>query len=172
MSNLIKQLATQAKENGICDEWYSRLLQMSPNDKAALVRMYLSGIDFCLSNNYPSNGFIKRYFADIAPQMGVYVDMRFKAENMRKCVCLGVAEGKALINGFNVGEVFLKHNAKLALDAADDAFVMVDVFDQSELTVEAHGNAKVTVNRYGGKITWKRDPTAKIVIREKNKHNY
>ena len=58
-----KQLARDAKKKGICEEWYDRLIDTKEKDK--LIKMYLEGIDFCLSNEYPSNEFIRRHFGSL-----------------------------------------------------------------------------------------------------------
>lgn len=145
--DLSTALAKEAKKKGICKEWHTAL--KSQTDRKAMVEMYLRGIDFCLKNDYPANDFIKAHFGDIAPRMGVFVDCEINVENSPKCVCLVQTFGKVSTTGFNVCEIFAKHEAEINVVAADNAFVMVDVFDHSVVNIHAHDRAKVCVNHYG-----------------------
>lgn len=159
---LSKELAKQAKKKGICKEWHTRLKSMT--DRQAMVEMYLHGIDFCLKNDYPGNDFIKAHFGDIAPLNGVFVDSHIDVENRPKCVCLGATFGKVKADGFNVCEIFAKHDVEINVIAADNAFVVVDVFDNAVVNVHAHDQAKVYLNKYGG------DCTINVIIRESETH--
>lgn len=171
--DLSKQLAKDAKKKGICKEWHNALKKQT--DREAMVEMYLRGIDFCLRNDYPANDFIQAHFGDIAPRMGVFVDSEIVVENRPKCVCLGATFGKVTTNGFNVCEVFAKHEAEINVIAADNAFVMLDVFDNAVVNIYAHDRAKVCVNKYGdgGRVNIiVEDSTAHVKIRVKNSKTY
>lgn len=168
--NLSKELAARARKNGICQEWHDKLLSL--NDKDAMCEMYLRGIDFCISNNYPGNDFIRSHFKGVMEKHGVFLDDALKVENKPKCVCLGACSGDVLVDGFNVCEVFAKHDSEIAIVASGNAFVMVDVFDNSIVTIHAHDRAKVCVNRYGGTVKHSADGDAVVKIREKNKKTY
>jgi hypothetical protein len=69
-----KRLARDAKKKGICEEWYGRLIDTKGKDE--LIKMYLEGIDFCLSNEYPSNEFIRQHFVGTCEAYGVFLDHR------------------------------------------------------------------------------------------------
>lgn len=168
--DITKYLARQAKKNGICKEWHKELLTLA--DKDALCEMYLRGIDFCLSNDYPNNGFIQSHFKGVMEKHGIFLDDKVSVENTPKCVCLGACSGQITIDGFNVCEVFGKHDSTLTISARGNAFVMVDVFDNSTIIVQAYDRAKVCVNRYGGTIHDCAIDDATIKIREKNKKTY
>ena len=170
---LSRTLAKEAKKKGICKEWLAALRSL--NDREAMVDMYLRGIDFCLRNDYPTNNFIKAHFADIAPRMGVFVDSEISVENRPKCVCLGATFGVVKTNNFNVTEIFAKHHAELNVVAADNAFVMIDVFDNSVVNIHAHDRAKVCVNKYGdgGRVNIVvEEAEAQVKIRVKNQKTY
>lgn len=68
-------------------------------------------------------------------QYGVFLDDDIKIENKPKCVCLGATCGRIEITGFNVCEIYAKHNAKLNVIAKDNAFVVIDVFDDAVVNV-------------------------------------
>ena len=70
--------------------------------------MYLEGIDFCLSNEYPNNEFIRQHFVGTCEAYGVFLDQAITAGNFRHVVALGRCEGTATYDGWNVGQVFAK----------------------------------------------------------------
>ena len=76
-----KRLARDAKKKGICEEWYGRLIDTKGKDE--LIKMYLEGIDFCLSNEYPSNEFIRQHFVGACEAYGVFLDQAITAGNFR-----------------------------------------------------------------------------------------
>ena len=81
-----KRLARDAKKKGICEEWYGRLIDTKGKDE--LIKMYLEGIDFCLSNEYPSNEFIRQHFVGTCEAYGVFLDQAITAGNFRHRMCL------------------------------------------------------------------------------------
>lgn len=166
---LNKELAHAAKKKGICEDWFKDLL--NTEDKGTLIRMYLKGIDFCLSNEYPSLSFIRENFVGAMEPYGVFLDEEIKAENSRHVVALGNCCGTAHYYGFEVGQVFAKHNAKLTVTAKDSSFVMIDVFDNSEVEVIASDNAKICVNHYGGRVISQSSEHGNSVIKIIRKHS-
>ena len=148
---LNRELAEMAKKNGICEDWYKEL--RTTEDIGKLLKMYLNGIDFCLSNEYPPLPFIRKHFVGTMEAFGIFLDEKITARNSKYVVALGSCTGEAEYTDFAVGEVFVKHSSKLTIKASGNAFVMVDVFDETEVEVIASGNAKVCVNQYGGNLT-------------------
>ncbi len=169
-----KKLAKQAKQLGICQDWHYELKNQS--DKKELISMYLKGIDFCLSNDYPSNDFIRKNFKGVMEGQGVFLDDDIDIVNMPKCVSLGKTKGRIEVNQYSTSEIFVKHESELRIIAKDNSFVMIDIFDDCVVYVHAQGRANVCVNRYGGKlIADPTDPTnggARIKIIEKHKKTY
>ena len=145
-----KELAAEAKTKGICKDWYERLLHTE--DKHALIQMFLDGIDFCISKDYPSPEFF-RLFDGIRQQYGIFRDEPIQAENSKYVVAFGKCEGAVKYTGYEVGQVFIKHESKLTVTASGNSFVMVDVFDNADIEIIAENNAKVCVNKYGGNVT-------------------
>ena len=171
MDPLAKALAREARRKGICDEWYRDLMAL--NDKDTMLDMYVRGIDFCLSNDYPDNDFIRAHFKGTMETHGIYLDDRVNLINPKRCVALGETRGNIHVSGYAVTEVFAKHDARLSVTADDHAFVMVDAFDRSEVTVSARDATKICVNRYGGaRVILASGSTGRIKIIEKHKETY
>lgn len=170
MNAVAKELARQAKKAGICEEWHSQLKQLT--DKEAMIDMYIRGIDFCLSNDYPSNDFIRDNFKGIMEAKGIILDDEIALVNPRRCVALGDTSGRISVGGYSVCEVFAKHHARLCIIASGNAFVEVDAFDDSLLSVIASDEAKVHINRYGGAIEVEKNGNAIVKFVQKNQKTY
>ena len=169
--NLSKELAKQAKKFQVCEEWYDKLKTIT--DKKELIQMYLSGIDFCLNNDYPTNEYIRENFKGEMEQFGVFLDDTIDLKNPRKCVALGKTKGHVACDGFGISEIFVKHDSKMTIVAKDNSFVMVDAFDDSVVHIRAYGKAKVVVNEYGNaKIDYKENDFSRVKMIKKHKKTY
>lgn len=170
--SIAKELAKEAKKKGICKEWHGELKKLGDN-KRAMLQMYIKGIDFCLMNDFPSNDYIRANFKGVMEDFGVFLDdPNLNITNFPKCVALGKTSGMVAITGFNVCEVFAKHHSSISIEAEDNAFIVVDVFDDAVLTVHARGRAKVCVNRYGGVVNAKSEDGAMVKVVEKHQKTY
>lgn len=166
-----EKIALEAKRCGICREWYGKILNASGIED--LLKLYVDGIDFCLSNEFPGNGILKEFGGDLCQQYGIHVDRQnVELQNPRKLVALGTTSGTATFREYAVGEVFAKHSAQLKLSAQNNAFVVIDMFDESRVTVSAFGNAKVCVHKYGGELITESADSAVIKVIDKHKTTY
>ncbi|MDR1652227.1 MAG: hypothetical protein LBS01_00995 [Prevotellaceae bacterium] len=146
---LNKELAKEAKVKGICKEWYDRL--QHTEDKRVLIQMFLEGIDFCISEDFPPQRFFQ-LFDGIRQQYGIFRDEQIHIENSEYVVAFGQCEGSVNYSGFSVGQIFVKDESKLTINASGNAFVMIDIFDNAKIEVCAKDTAKIVVNEYGGTV--------------------
>lgn len=168
--NINIELAIDANKKGICSEWFSRL--QNTEDKNDLIKMYLEGIDFCLSKDFPSNEFIKKNFVGTCEAYGVLLDSNIDVANYKHVVALGATTGIVRYDGFAVGQVFVKHTSELTIDASGNSFIVIDVFDGAKVAVVARDNAKICINSYGGTIDTSEQGNAKIKVVDKGKTTY
>jgi len=146
MNPLNKEILIGALDKNICKEWAAML----PNaDINQLLKMYIDGIDFCLSNDFPSKEFLKDKAGDLLPDYGIFVDENVSLRNPEKTVLLGSCGAVVLFCDYVVSQVFIKHASTASIDVTDNAFVVIDLFDDSILNIQAWGNSKVLVNVYG-----------------------
>ena len=164
-----RELAAEAKAKGICKEWYNRL--QHTEDKHALIKMFLDGIDFCISEDYQPERFFQT-FDGIRQQYGIFRDESIQSENSKYIVAFGQCEGTVEYIGYAVGQVFVKHESKLTIKASDNTFVMVDIFDNAKIEVEAKDNAKVCINQYSGTIISVESDNATIKVIHKQSKTY
>ena len=150
--NLAQQLAKDAKTKGICDSWHKKLKSLD-NNKRAMLMMYLRGIDFCISNDFPTNDFIRDNFKGEMEDYGIFLDDdNIQVVNYKKIVALGSCKGEIEVTGYTTSEIIVKHQSDVKIIAGEHAFIVVDLFDDAKIEVTASDKAKVKINRYGGRV--------------------
>lgn len=171
MKNIGKDLARQGKKLGMCLEYYKQVKETE--EKGKLIGLYVSpkGLEFCLKNDIPTQDYIRNNFKGSIEDFGVHIDEEIKTENKRKLVLLGTCTGIVEIKDFNVCELFIKHDSEIVLCAHDYAFVVVEMYENANLTVIAGDNAKVCIYRYGGlnKVQFEQHQNSTVKIIDKNK---
>ena len=147
--NKIKEEALKrAIQNDICKEWEERIRNSQSLDE--LLEMYIEGIDFSFSTEFLSNDFFRRNCKGNMEHKGIFLDDNPILENTREVVCLGDSRLTYLGNQYLVSEIRLKDRTKAKIVAKDSAFIMVDIFDNVEVEIEAYDKSKVCVNVYKG----------------------
>lgn len=142
-----RKLRDRAIAFGLCKEWQGQWNKEWTEDK--MIAMYKKGIDFCLANDYPSNGFIKANFTQEALRKGgVLIDERYSVNNRRTVVIKGKSEIKARYNGFCIGSVYVTDNSTLALTARNNSHVIVHVLGKAAITAEQYGSARLLIIRH------------------------
>lgn len=173
MSKLSKELTKQALAAGAKKDCSIYQKLQAAESRSDLVQTYLDGIDFCLSNDFPSNDFIRKHFTGAMEQHNVYLDNFVTLVDPKQVVALGNTSGTVRIDEYNVCQAYIKHSSKLKIKAVDHSFVMIDVFDDASVEVEASGDAKVCVNRYGNSVVvFDEKDNSRVKIIEKNKRTY
>lgn len=147
MKNLNKEILAEALRNDICAPWATKIENAESVEE--LLQMYVDGIDFCLSNNFPSNGFLQETAGVLLQKYGIRIDEIVEVINPEKLVLLGTCSAKVSVTGYAVSQLFIKHNSVATVFANSNAFVMIDVFDDANLTVIASDESKLIVNVYG-----------------------
>lgn len=171
MENISKYILKGALAAGICEEWAVFIANTDTVDE--FLKMYVKGIDFCLEKNFPANDDLVNLGGDRLEQYGIYVDRVVDYPAGDFLVFLGRSEGPVIANGFSVSQIFIKHECDISLKVADNAFVVIDCFDNSKLDVTASGNSKVMINVYGqAQVSDLKYNDAIIKIVHKNKPTY
>jgi hypothetical protein len=167
---LNSELAKMAKIHGICENWHLELKNETDIDN--MLEMYVKGIDFCLSNDFPTNDFIRKNFKGKMESHGIHLDETLRVISEPKTIALGKCSGTVKAENFDVCEIFIKNESEVTVMAKGNSFVMIDVFDNAKVHIFTYDNAKVYINRYGGQITESTNETSVIKIIEKNKKTY
>ena len=157
-----KELAKEAQKKDICNEWYQYLLCATSVDQ--LADMYISGLDFCLQNNFPSNSFIKKHFKGEVEHKGIYLGAQENVSGKRRVVLLGNSCCTANLKGYDASSIYIKDTSTLAITVADNAFASITVLNKGSVNIFATGKAKVCVYNYGGNVHVEETSTAPVKI--------
>lgn len=146
---VVEQLKQDGIEKGLCRLWQRKLTgKMSI---AELSDLYIRGIDFCISEDYPTLDFMRANFKGKCEPYGICIDDEVTGVNNLKDVVLN-GDSKAMLeyDGFAVSRVYARHNTQASVNVSENALVTVDAFDNSRLVVAVSGDsARVIVNLYG-----------------------
>lgn len=172
-AQLSKELATQALRLGAKKDCAVFNKFQSAKSKDDLVEIYMEGIDFCLSSEFPSNEFLRTHFVGVMEDHGLYLDSVINLVNPEQVIALGETKGDIRTDGYTVSTVYMKHRSNLKIKAGDNSFVMIDIFDDANLEIEVSGDARMCINRYGdATLQHIKKDNATIKIIEKHKKTY
>lgn len=149
MDTLIQQLKDTGTARGLCRPWRLKLKEgMSVEQMATL---YIQGIDFCISEDYPTLGFLRSNFKGQCEPFGIFVDDDITDRvNATDTVLNGACRAMLEYDNYSVSRVYARHNSQLSINVSDNATVNVDAFDDAIVVVATAGtNARVLVNLYG-----------------------
>jgi len=145
---LVQQLKKDGVEKGLCRLWQRKLIGELSTEE--LAKLYIKGIDFCISEDYPTVDFLREHFRGKCEQYGVYVDDEVRENNLPDVVLNGDCKAMLEYDGYTVSRIYSRHNTRASVNVSDYAIVTIDAFDKSNLVVAvAGGNAQVFVNIYG-----------------------
>ena len=145
---LINQLKEDGTAKGLCRLWRMKLRQDLSVEE--LAKLYIKGIDFCISEDYPTLDYMRDNFKGKCEPYGIYMDDRVEALNKADIVLLGNCAALLEYDHFNVSRIYARHNSQGAVIVGDHAYVTIDAFDNSDLAIAVAGtDARVIVNLYG-----------------------
>ena len=145
---LSENLKSEAIRNGLCQQWQQ---EWNGANKQTLITMYLSGIDFCIQNNYPPLSFIKENFEkDILHYNSIYVDEQITERNPTTPVVVnGECHGIMMFDGCHSATIYVRHSSTLHIEAKGLSKVWVHVYDGAKVNIEQKEGAAVYVYPYG-----------------------
>lgn len=146
---IIQQLKKDGITKGLCRMWQWKLKPELNMDN--LVQLYVKGIDFCISEDFPTLEFIRENFKGKCEEFGVYVDDEIpELVDSPDTVLNGNCRAMLKYSGYTVARVFARHNSEAAVNVANNAIVTIDAFDDTNLVIATAGSdAQVFVNLYG-----------------------
>ena len=147
MDKLNETLKSRAVDLGLCEQWQKEWNEDWDYDK--LISKFYVGIDFCLSNKYPTNDFIKNNFPiDILRRKSVLVDEKRSVLNAPDMAVFGSSEVVARYNARNCGRIYIKDVSSLKITAHNNAFVIVHILDNAKVYAEAYEKADLIIIKH------------------------
>lgn len=165
LKELKKRLAAEAKEKGICREWYEFILNAPSKER--LLTLFVKGLDFCVENDYPSAQ-LRAEFARLRQHFGIFMSDHISVKSGKYVIAFGTSEGKANYSGFDVAQIWAREDTRLGVTATDNAVVCIEVADRAQVTITASGAARVSVFLHGGTITKNATDKATIKVIDKS----
>lgn len=146
---LIEQLKTDGINKGLCRLWQRKLHNGLSTEE--LVKLYIKGIDFCISENYPTLDFLRENFKGKSEPFGVFIDDELPPmKNEPDVVLNGACKAMLEYDGYSVSRLYVRHDSEVAVIVSDNAIVTIDLFDNATLHLSVIGNdANVSINAYG-----------------------
>lgn len=149
---LIQQLKADGISKGLCRLWQGKLREGLSVEE--LAKLYIQGIDFCISEEYPTLDFLREHFRGKCEPFGVYVDDDLpQTKNKPDMVLNGSCRGMLEYDGYCVSRLYVRHDSEVAVIVSGNAILTIDLFDNAKLHISVVGdNAKVSVNVYGHSV--------------------
>jgi hypothetical protein len=146
ISKELTKMALRSDAKKDCTTYQRLVSAKSPEE---VVKIYLDEINFCLANDFPSNDYILKHFGDIVRLFNIFIDDEIMILNPKHLIALGKTSGTIKIEEYNVCNVYVKHTSKLKIKSEGHSYVMIDVFDNAVVEVEASQESQICINRYG-----------------------
>ncbi len=145
----IQQLKKDGITKGLCRMWQWKLKPGLNMDN--LVQLYVKGIDFCISEDFPTLEFMRENFKGKCEEFGIFIDDEISdLVDNPDTVLNGNCKAMLKYSGYTVARVFARHNSEAAVNVANNAIVTIDAFDDTNLVIATAGSdAQVFVNLYG-----------------------
>lgn len=146
---LIEQLKKDGIDKGLCQLWQGKLKAGLTTEE--LAKLYIQGIDFCISNDYPTLDFLRKHFKGQCEPFGVYVDDDIDyAYNKPDMVLNGDCRAIIGYGEYSVSRLYVRHTSEIIVVVEDNAMLTLDVFDNAKVHLMVTSpKAKVIVNTYG-----------------------
>lgn len=162
--NVSEDLKQEAIILGLCDEWTE---DWGKPDLDSLCEMFISGQDFCIKHNYPSNEYIKSNFGEVATNHGIFVDTEIDLVNPDVAILLGSTKGCITLSGFVSRDIYVRHDSNVTIVIKDSAKTFIRVFDNTKVIIDNQSSGKVFVYKYTDVFTGKIFTNENVEVREK-----
>lgn len=162
MDKLNKTLRDTAINLGLCEQWQREWEDNWDADKMAF--KFFEGIDFCLSNRFPSNDFIKENFnIELLHKWNIIVDEKRSILNSANAAVFGSSYVTSRYNARNCGRIYVRDNACLNITAHNNAFVIVHILDNAKVLAVAYEKADLILIKHSAECSITSNEKVKIL---------
>ena len=130
------ELRSMARDNGLCDLWYSKWRDNTDVDK--LLDMYVRGFDFCTEHDYPPLDFIRENFRlEDLHRHHIYLDesVAISKGSSDTYIFLGDCTGEIRFSGFAVSNVYIRHDSNINVICDGYSKVFVSLYEDSDCNI-------------------------------------
>lgn len=146
---VVRELKNDGIAKGLCRQWQMKL--KDELDVEDLSKLFIQGIDFCISENFPTLDYFRTHFKGKCEEFGIFIDDEVSdLVDSPDVVLNGHCKAMLRYSGYTVARIFARHNSEAAVNVANNAIVTIDAFDDTNLVVATAGSdTQVFVNLYG-----------------------
>lgn len=162
--NISEDLKQKAIKLNLCKEW---TVGWQDPDLDGLCEMFVTGIDFCIKNDYPSTEYIKANFGDVAKNNGIFTDAEISIENPDVAILLGKTTGSITLSGYVSRDIYVRHDSEVHIMIKDSAKAFIRVFNNAKVTVNNLSSSRVFIYKYTDGFNGKIYTSGDVMIREK-----
>ena len=138
----------QARENGLCDEWFSDFLKN--RNLSHLCEKFFKGSDWALENDFPTLDLLRKFKPE---QFGLHTDFIGKIKldsTFNQKAFFGNSKAFLKVDGFSVNEIYIRHNTELSIELHGNSKVFLTILDDAKANIMVNDHATVEVFSYGG----------------------
>jgi len=147
-NNIIQELKKDGINKGLCRLWQMKL--KSGLDIEALSKLFIQGIDFCISEDYPTIDYLRTHFKGRCEPYGIYIDDTIQGlTNIPDIALNGSCKADLNYTGYSVSRIYIRHQSEANINVSGHAILTIDVFDNANIKLHANGNSKILVYLYG-----------------------
>lgn len=139
-----RELKAQARELGLCDEWYGAWDEDSTFDE--LIGKFIAGYDFCIEHDWPDVKYVNKHFPKpVLRANGVFCDDSSAKSDCRNAVVMGRSSVELYYSDYTFGDVRVRHSSHVTVKVDALAIVHIHAYEHSSVVVFAEEGAKVTL---------------------------
>lgn len=148
----IEQLKADGIAKGLCRQWQMKLHAGLSVEE--LAKLFIQGIDFCISEDYPTLDYLREHYKGLCEPFGVFVDDEIpSATNVPDMVLNGACKAMLEYEDYSVSRLYIRHDSEAAVIVSDNAILTIDLFDNAKLHISIVGDdTNVSVNAYGRNV--------------------
>lgn len=162
---LSRALRAQARELGLCDEWYAAWSDDCTYDE--LISKFITGYDFCLEHDWPEPKYIVKHFPlHVLRANGVYCNDSSARSDLRNAVVMGRSTVELYYSDYTFGDVRVRHSSHVSVTCDALCIVHVHAYDNTSVVVSAEEGAKVTLFVHSASVRVTTKGSVKIVYGE------
>ena len=148
MEKLSEILKKEAISLGLCKEWTEN---WGEPDLQGLIDKFLHGIDFCISNGWPTAEFIKKNFPkELLRANNIFVYEDIHSRNLGQMAVLnGSCKGVLLFDGVATCDVYVRDRCDVTIDCSRLSKVFINLYDEAKIRIIQQDAASVYVYTHG-----------------------
>lgn len=143
---MIESIQKQIASIGACQEGNNELMLCKSYQD--IFELYFKYIDFAFAKSFPDKEQLKKMNGYI--EAGIIIDRRLVLNSPKRLAIIGKSDIELNLSKFDVCRVHAKDDTILYINASDNAYVVVDALENTQVFCRVKDQARVVVNLFIG----------------------